>query len=722
MVSEQEIHAALKRHFGYDEFRDGQYQPVAEVLNGRDAVVVMPTGAGKSLIYQLAALMLPGVTLVISPLIALMKDQVDALARRGIPATYLNSSVPLDEMSARLDAMMLGEYKLVYIAPERFRNARFLEAVAKTELALLTIDEAHCISQWGHDFRPDYLNIRDALEGFPDIPILAVTATATPDVRADILRQLRLGEAPRERPYVQVQGFSRENLDLSVVPARTHEVKYARVCDLIRKHRTGIVYVATRKHAESVFARLSAPGCRFGESKVLLYHGGMSDAERTRVYNEFVAAKYPVVVATNAFGMGVDRADIRFVAHWDLPGCIEAYYQEVGRAGRDGLPSFCELLFSYADVKTQEFFIDGANPSWDLARGVLSFLRQKAVGAGMRLDPNDLAERLGGKGMAVETVLNVLERHQAVTLVRGASFRDPPTVTYNPAVTEDTLRKVFDGRREKERRDRQRLREMIAFCDTRGCRHRFILSYFGEEARADVCGGCDHCGPRQPPDPLTDAQWLVVQKTLSCIGRMKGAYARTHVADVLLGNATPCVKEHGLAQLSTWNLLAGFRPDLLRILLESLVRAGCARVEADGSDRIHLTAKGLRVARREEPEFTIRWPSDQPARPRPLSPGGTTAPHALGGAPAPGARTRDAFGADLSPAARVRANALRAWRKETADELGVAAFRIMGNKTLFAVAEENPRTLSHLSRLVYRQTLNEYGEDILDVLADANEE
>jgi len=710
MASEQEIYAALKRHFGYDEFRDGQYPPVAEVLNGRDAVVVMPTGAGKSLIYQLAALMLPGVTLVISPLIALMKDQVDALARRGIPATYLNSTVPADEMSARLDAMMLGEYKLVYIAPERFRNARFLEAVARTELALLTIDEAHCISQWGHDFRPDYLNIRDALEGFPDIPILAVTATATPDVRADIVRQLRLGEAPREKPYVQVQGFSRENLDLSVVAARTHEVKYAHVCDLIRKHRTGIVYVATRKHAESVFARLSAPGCRFGESKVLLYHGGMSDAARTRVYNEFVAAKYPVVVATNAFGMGVDRADIRFVAHWDVPGCIEAYYQEVGRAGRDGLPSFCELFFNYADVKTQEFFIDGANPSWDLARGVLAYLRKKAVGAGVRVDTDDLAERLGGKGMAVETVLNVLERHQAVTLARGASFRDPPTVQLNPAVTEASLRAIFEERREKERRDRRRLQEMIAFCDTRGCRHRFILSYFGEEARADVCGGCDHCGPRQPPEPLSDAQWLVVQKVLSCIGRMQGAHARTHVADVLLGNATPYVKERGLAQLSTWNLLAGFKPEVLRILLETLVRAGCARVEADGSDRIHLTAKGLRVARREEPEFTVRWPSDKPAAAR--------APRPAFGGGLPPAPRPDAFGAGLSPAAQRRAAALRGWRKETADELGVAAFRIMGNKTLFAVAEEDPRTLSHLSRLVYRQTLNEFGEDILDVLSD----
>ena len=623
MVTEQDILSALRQHFGFDAFRDGQYQPIAEILNGRDAVVVMPTGAGKSLIFQLAALMLPGTTLVISPLIALMKDQVEALARRGIPATFLNSSVPPNEMSARLDAMMLGEYKLVYIAPERFRNTRFLEAIARTELALLTIDEAHCISQWGHDFRPDYLTIRDALTGFPDIPILAVTATATPDVRTDIIRQLRLGESPRAKPYVQVQGFSRENLNLSVVETHTHEAKYRRVCELIRAHHTGIVYVATRKHAESVFARLSAPGCRFGKSRILLYHGGMDGTERTRVYNEFVAAQYPVVVATNAFGMGVDRADIRFVAHWDIPGSIEAYYQEIGRAGRALPASLSGVLFSYADVKTQEFFCDNS-PNPDHGRSLL--------------------------------------------------------------------------------------RRMIDFCDTRSCRHRFILTYFGEETKADVCGGCDHCGPRQPPEPLTDAQWLVIQKVLSCIGRMKGLYAMRHVVDVLLGHATPFVAENHLAELSTWNLLNGFKAELLHILLESLVRAGCALHAVDGTDRIRLTPKGLRVARREEPEFTIRWPSEKTAV-------RTPAAHTV---PAQPPRTpRNDFAADLSPAARRRACALRAWRKETAEDLGVAAFRIMGNKTLFRVAEENPRTLAHLSHIVYNQTLNEFGEDILDVLADA---
>ena len=418
-MTESEIKEGLDRWFGHDDFRPGQYAPVEAVTNGRDAVVVMPTGAGKSLCFQLSALLLPGVTVVVSPLIALMRDQVAALERRQIPATFINSTLDAREYDIRVQELLAGSYKLVYVAPERLTNEHFSKVLARLDIAFLAVDEAHCISQWGHDFRPDYLALGALVDAHPAMRVMAVTATATPSVREDIVRQLHLANRPSAAGplFVQVQGFSRLNLNLAVCPCRTHEEKLAHVLALVKAHRAGIVYVATRKHAESVYAKLRAARPVLGESEPLLYHAGLETAERSRVQARFMQAKYPVVVATNAFGMGVDRADIRFVAHWDIPGSVEAYYQEVGRAGRDGLPSWCELLFNFADVYTQEFFYKNSE---------------------------------------------------------------------NPT------------------RGRTLLRQMLAYCDTRECRHAFILDYFGERVQGDVCGGCDHCGPRQMPDALSE--------------------------------------------------------------------------------------------------------------------------------------------------------------------------------------------------------------------------
>ena len=709
MFSETDIHKALEQWFEYDGFREGQYAPVEAVVNGRDAVVVMPTGSGKSLCYQLAALILPGTTLVISPLIALMKDQVDALARRKIPATFLNSSVPFDEMSARLDHMAAGDYKLVYIAPERFRNELFMRTLAHTLVSMVAVDEAHCISQWGHDFRPDYLTIRDALASFPDVRIMAVTATATPDVRADIARQLRLGVVPRAEPYIQVQGFSRPNLNLAVCTCRTHDAKLAHVARLVAQQHTGIVYVATRKHAQTVYEKLLAEKSRLGESTILLYHGALSDAARAKVQNEFMSAKYPVVVATNAFGMGVDRADIRFVVHWDIPGSIESYYQEVGRAGRDGLTAWCELLFNYADVKTQEFFIDGANPGIGAARTLLSELKKGFAKKARTFDEDEWAGRLGVNGIAVSTLIGFFERIGAVTRERvKGNYRAPAFVQYNTDVPPEKIEAAFAGFEEKARRDNDRLRQMIRYCDTPGCRHAFILNYFGEKtAGADVCGGCDHCGPRKALDPLSEAQWIIVQKILSCVYRMHGVGDADNLCEVLLGEKTTFVTKNGFEKLSTFDILHGFEREILRRLVEALVRAGCAIVRIEEDGQILLSQKGLRVAKREEKEFTIRWPLKEP--PPPAMPAPRERRVAVVAAVAP-----------MKPGDYRLASELRTWRKDTAAGLGLPAFRIMTNKTLDAIATEHPASLSALSNIygIYQRTLDEYGEEILEIVAD----
>ena len=345
---------ALHQHFGFEDFREGQREVIEAILAGHDAVVVMPTGGGKSLCFQLPALMKAGATIVVSPLIALMKDQVDALHARNLPATFINSSLTFEEQKARIAGVRRGEYKLVYVAPERFRSAHFVETLRSIDISLFAIDEAHCISQWGHDFRPDYLRLKTAIEEIGRPQIAALTATATPHVRADIIEQLALRD-----PRAFVSGFDRPNLAISVVHTQKERDKIAHLKRLAASYNggSGIIYASTRKAVEQVTARLAQAGL-----SVIAYHAGMDEQERTRAQNDFMSSRTQMIVATNAFGMGIDKPDIRFVAHYQMPGSIEAYYQEIGRAGRDGLPASCVLFFNYADKRTQDYFIEGSYP------------------------------------------------------------------------------------------------------------------------------------------------------------------------------------------------------------------------------------------------------------------------------------------------------------------------------------------------------------------------
>ena len=392
---------ALQTHFGFDDFREGQAEVVDAVLAGENAVVIMPTGGGKSLCYQLPALMLDGVTLVVSPLIALMKDQVDALAARSLPATFINSSLTYAETKKRLSEIRRGVFKIVYIAPERFRSEAFTETMAEARVKLFAIDEAHCISHWGHDFRPDYLRLIRASERLGKPQVIALTATATQKVRDDIVTQLGL-----VKPRVFVAGFDRPNLSLRVLHPQTEKEKITAIKNLLRQSAgAGIIYTATRKAVEQVTAKL-----KMADLAVEGYHGGMTDQERTLAQDKFMNGDCQAIVATNAFGMGIDKSDIRFVAHFQVPGSIEAYYQEVGRAGRDGLPADCLLLFNYADTRTHQFFIEGSHPQPELITDVYDELL--SVGSEfVELTPKEIANRLHVRNeMAVYTSLVALEK------------------------------------------------------------------------------------------------------------------------------------------------------------------------------------------------------------------------------------------------------------------------------------------------------------------------
>jgi ATP-dependent DNA helicase RecQ len=476
---DEQLPERIRDYFGFRTFRPGQAEAVQSARRGRDTLVVMPTGSGKSLCFQLTALTLEGVTVVVSPLISLMKDQVDHLFANGIYAVGMNSTLTPQEQVIAEKAIVRGWASIVYATPERLADPRFRELIKHQKVELFVVDEAHCVSQWGHDFRPDYLALGDAIDDLGRPPIMALTATATPDVVEDILAQLRMPDAG-----VVHTGFYRPNLDLDVVPARGDSQKRALLLERLRKtDGTGIIYSATVKAVEEVSTFLKSAGVEADG-----YHGRLPARRRAEVQDRFMADEFKALVATNAFGLGIDKRDIRFVLHYHLPGTTEAFYQEFGRAGRDGDRANGALLYDPEDRKLLRFFQAKSYPDGDDLTNAHHTLKRLHH----RPQPPTLREILAISplsGGRMKVCLSLFTARGVVRYETGGRYR-----LLRPDMTRDELTRVGQSYRDREERDLCRHQEMVGYAEGRGCRWQTLLDYFGGEGLPDAhCGHCDHC-------------------------------------------------------------------------------------------------------------------------------------------------------------------------------------------------------------------------------------
>lgn len=699
-IGAEDIGNQARRIFGFDSLRPGQREVIEDVIAGRPVVTVMPTGAGKSLCYQLPAVLFAesgGFALVISPLIALMKDQVDSLVARGVSAAALTSAANPSQQREILDGIRAGYYTLVYVAPERFRSPRFLSALSEVRdrLVLMAIDEAHCISEWGHDFRPDYRRLGAAVHALAPPRLIALTATATPEVREDIAVQLDM-----RNPVFHVRGFDRANLWFMVERSGGAADKSKRLIDKVRDRTGGValVYAATRKNAERYAEALTEAGLR-----TRVYHAGLADEDRVSAQEAFMDDKLDVIVATNAFGMGVDKADIRLVVHADVPRSPEAYYQEAGRGGRDGQQTGCFLLFNHADVRLQEFLIDASFPSAEVLRGLWKLLR----------DDTQLGWNLGRmRGLlpgnphdsVIKSAIRILLRHgflheQGDFLLAGKPEPDGP---YPPLDVEALARRADSERR--------KLRTMVEYAYYPRCRRHFILEYFGDadwRQRASKCSGCDNCLGLSQTRALDDAQNDAARKLLALIKQISGRFGRTRLA--ALANGTD--DDARFAELPERGTLRGTPARQLLELMRALEGGGLVEVSRGEYPTLSITRHGEQVV---EGSLSI-----EDVGLSMIAKTATRRARKAGRSRGSGAR-KASFGDSASdqPLDHDLVERLRALRFELATAKAVPAYVIFSNKTLEAIARSRPGSAEELAEVhgIGPSRLEAYGPQILEVL------
>ena len=706
---------SLQTFFGYGEFRPQQEQAVQAALEGRDVLVVMPTGAGKSLCFQLPAALSEGVTLVVSPLIALMRDQVDALNRRPgfaeVGCACLTSLQSLDEQNDLLRDLRAGRLRLVYVAPERFRSGAFMDALKSVKIARFVVDEAHCISEWGHDFRPDYLSLREVVETLGNPPLLAATATATKRVQQSIVANLGMRD-----PLVLVGGFNRPNLHFSVHRCKTEREREDKLTRALPKLSalggSGLIYVATRKQCEQMFELADAALTPLGQ-RAGMYHAGLDADLRNQMQREWLDGDRQVLVATNAFGMGIDKPDVRFVVHCACPDSLESYYQEAGRAGRDGRKSRCVILYHFTDRRTREWFIDNEALTVGAVEQAFGQVRGHADKENVAHLPKNWGMALDWSDIKARLALGELERGELVK--RVAQTMDGVTLTLARRDFPPDSRRSIAADLAKQRAERlRRLDEIVDYCKTTACRRRTVLDYFGDRQEpppTSFC--CDNCDtpqddnasaalPARLPQIPIPAQIDPgdIHSVLHGLDALRPAVGKARLNKLLRGAGTLGDKNFGRPGQPLTGLLRGCSVAAVDKFIEALFAEGLMHQgDEDAYFVCMVTAKG-RAAWQERLPVAAPLPRD-PSRWRANSKAGDT-------------DEGDGDSDDLL-------TALKQWRTVQASRAALPPYCVFSDKTLREIAQARPQTSDELLEVsgVGPGKLDKYGADVLKITAAA---